>query len=110
VKKDGSDKPDLRNTIERQMCGALPGSGFKVFAGMIGRTRPSKVWAIPATKGGEKAPFEDRMNSGAGRRPAGIGYIFGARARRARAGPQFPRPSGVERTDAIRNQIGLANR
>ena len=54
--KYGTDKPDLRNPIEMaDVTEHFRGSGFKVFAGMIGADADGAVWAIPAPKGGNRA-------------------------------------------------------
>ncbi|MEQ8694978.1 MAG: aspartate--tRNA ligase [Bauldia litoralis] len=74
--KYGSDKPDLRNTIEiTDVTEAFRGSGFKIFAGLI--EKGAIVRAIPAPGAGQRA-FCDRMNSWAQKdmdKP-GLGYIF----------------------------------
>ncbi len=103
----GSDKPDLRNPIRMQDVTAhFRGSGFKVFAGMIASDPAVEVWAIPAPKGGNRA-FCDRMNSWAqGEGQAGLGYIFWRDGEENGAGP-LAKNIGVERTEGIRNQLGL---
>jgi aspartyl-tRNA synthetase len=76
IKKYGSDKPDLRNSIEMQDASQhFRGSGFKLFSGMLEDPK-NQVWAIPARTGGSRA-FCDRMNSWAqGEGQKGLGYIF----------------------------------
>jgi aspartyl-tRNA synthetase len=103
----GSDKPDLRNPIRMQDVTAhFRGSGFKVFAGMIASDPAVEVWAIPAPKGGNRA-FCDRMNSWAqGQGQPGLGYIFWREGEEGGAGP-LAKNIGVERTEAIRNQLGV---
>jgi aspartyl-tRNA synthetase len=73
----GTDKPDLRNPIlMANVTDAFKGSGFKVFANMIAHDPAVEVWAIPASKGGNRA-FCDRMNDWAkGEGQPGLGYIF----------------------------------
>jgi len=134
VRKYGSDKPDLRNPIEMQNVSEhFRGSGFKVFAGMLEKDPKVEVWAIPAPKGGSRA-FCDKMNSWAQQQgQPGLGYIFWRRvmhvegqdvqtqlnmpsedfaaefARRENleaAGP-VAKNIGLERTEAIRNQLRL---
>jgi aspartyl-tRNA synthetase len=104
----GSDKPDLRNPIRMQDVTAhFRGSGFKVFAGMIASDPAVEVWAIPAPKGGNRA-FCDRMNSWAqSEGQPGLGYIFWREGEEGGAGP-LAKNIGVERSEAIRNQLGLS--
>ncbi len=104
----GSDKPDLRNPIRMQDVTAhFRGSGFKVFAGMIASDPAVEVWAIPAPKGGNRA-FCDRMNSWAqGEGQPGLGYIFWRDGEEGGAGP-LAKNIGVERSEGIRNQLGLS--
>ena len=103
----GSDKPDLRNPIKMQaVTGHFRDSGFKVFAGMIAADPKVEVWAIPAPKGGSRA-FCDRMNSFAqAQGQPGLGYVFWREGEEGGAGP-IAKNIGPERTDAIRNQLGL---
>ena len=107
IRKYGSDKPDLRNPIEMQaVTEHFAGSGFKVFAGMIANDPKVEVWAIPASKGGSRA-FCDRMNSWAqGQGQPGLGYMFWRDGEEGAAGP-IAKNIGPERSDAIRNQLGL---
>ena len=103
----GSDKPDLRNPIKMQaVTEHFAGSGFKVFAGMIAADPKVEVWAIPASRGGSRA-FCDRMNSYAqSQGQPGLGYVFWREGEEGGAGP-IAKNIGQERTDAIRNQLGL---
>ena len=103
----GSDKPDLRNPIKMQaVTEHFKDSGFKVFAGMIAADPKVEVWAIPAPKGGSRA-FCDRMNSYAqAQGQPGLGYVFWREGEEGGAGP-IAKNIGTERTDAIRNQLGL---
>jgi aspartyl-tRNA synthetase len=103
----GSDKPDLRNPIRMQaVTQHFAGSGFKVFAGMIAADPKVEVWAIPAPKGGSRA-FCDRMNSFAQQQgQPGLGYVFWREGEEGGAGP-IAKNIGPERTEAIRNQLGL---
>ncbi len=103
----GSDKPDLRNPIRMQaVTEHFAGSGFKVFAGMIAADPKVEVWAIPAPKGGSRA-FCDRMNSFAQQQgQPGLGYVFWREGEEGGAGP-IAKNIGPERTEAIRNQLGL---
>ena len=106
IRKYGSDKPDLRNPIEMQaVSDHFRGSGFKVFAGMLGKDPAVEIWAIPAPAGGSRA-FCDRMNSWAqGEGQPGLGYIFWRDDNEA-AGP-VAKNIGPERTEAIRAQFDL---
>ncbi|MCW5723613.1 MAG: aspartate--tRNA ligase [Maricaulaceae bacterium] len=110
IRKYGSDKPDLRNPIEMQaVTEYFAGSGFKVFAGMIERDPKVEVWAIPAKTGGSRA-FCDRMNAWAQKEgQPGLGYIFWRAEGGALegAGP-VAKNIGPERTEAIREQLGLS--
>src|ERR1700747_3711733 len=76
IRKYGTDKPDLRNSIVLQEVSEhFRGSGFKVFARMLEDPK-NQVWAIPAKGGGSRA-FCDRMNSWAqGEGQPGLGYIL----------------------------------
>ena len=64
------------------------------------------MWAIPAPKGGSRA-FCDRMNAWAqGEGQPGLGYIMWREGNEG-AGP-LAKNIGPERTEAIRQQLGLA--
>src|SRR5262249_60772140 len=103
----GSDKPDLRNPIVMQdVSEAFRSSGFKIFANILAGDTAAQVWAIPAPKGGNRA-FCDRMNSWAqGEGQPGLGYIFWREGEEGGAGP-LAKNVGVERTEGIRNQLGV---
>jgi aspartyl-tRNA synthetase len=103
----GSDKPDLRNPIRMdEVTAHFKDSGFKVFAGMIAADPTVEVWAIPAPGGGNRA-FCDRMNSWAqSEGQPGLGYIFWREGEEIGAGP-LAKNLGVERSEAIRKQLGL---
>lgn len=109
IRTYGSDKPDLRNPLKMQsVTSHFAGSGFKVFAGMIEKNPAVEVWAIPAPMGGSRA-FCDRMNSWAQKEgQPGLGYIFWREegGQLEGAGP-IAKNIGEERTDAVRNQLGL---
>ncbi|WP_298676921.1 aspartate--tRNA ligase [uncultured Lentibacter sp.] len=104
----GSDKPDLRNPIKMQDCSEhFRGSGFAIFAKLL-EQEGTEVRAIPAPTGGSRK-FCDRMNAFAQKEGLpGMGYIFwrdqgdGMEA----AGP-LAKNIGPERTEAIRQQLGL---
>ena len=106
--KYGSDKPDLRNPIEMQVVSEhFAGSGFAIFAKLLEQDG-TEIRAIPAPKGGSRK-FCDRMNAFAQKEGLpGMGYIFwrdqgnGMEA----AGP-LAKNIGPERTEAIRQQLGL---
>jgi aspartyl-tRNA synthetase len=102
----GSDKPDLRNPIKMQdVSESFRGSGFKVFANIL-NDPTAEVWAIPAPTGGNRA-FCDRMNAWAqGEGLPGLGYIFWREGEEGGAGP-VARNLGVERTEAMRQKLGL---
>jgi aspartyl-tRNA synthetase len=106
IRKYGSDKPDLRNSIVMQETSEhFRGSGFKVFARMLEDPK-NQVWAIPGKGGGSRA-FCDRMNSWAqGEGQPGLGYIMWREGNEG-AGP-LANNIGAERTAAIRQQLGLA--
>ncbi len=109
MRKYGSDKPDLRNPIEMQeVTEHFAGSGFQVFAGMIERDPNVEVWAIPV-KGAGSRKHCDRMNSWAQQQgQPGMGYIFWREleGKFDAAGP-IAKNIGGERSEAIRNQLGL---
>jgi len=104
----GSDKPDLRNPIKMQDCSEhFKGSGFAIFAKLL-EQEGTEIRAIPAPTGGSRK-FCDRMNAFAQKEGLpGMGYIFwrdqgeGMEA----AGP-LAKNIGPERTEAIRQQLGL---
>ncbi|MBS7545956.1 aspartate--tRNA ligase [Ancylobacter oerskovii] len=105
MRKYGTDKPDLRNPLEMsEVSEHFRGSGFKVFARMLEDPK-NEVWAIPGPTGGSRA-FCDRMNSWAqGEGQPGLGYIMW-RENNEGAGP-LANNIGPERTEAIRQQLGL---
>ncbi|MFN3614000.1 MAG: aspartate--tRNA ligase [Rubrimonas sp.] len=103
----GSDKPDLRNPIKMQVVSEhFRDSGFKIFAGIV--AQGGEVRAIPAPTGGSRA-FCDRMNAWAQKEGLpGMGYIFwrGEDEATEGSGP-LAKNIGPERTEAIRQQLGL---
>ena len=106
--KYGTDKPDLRNPIEMQVVSEhFRGSGFAIFAKLL-ENESTEIRAIPAPTGGSRK-FCDRMNAFAQAQGLpGMGYIFwraGADGLEA-AGP-LAKNIGPERTEAIRQQLGL---
>lgn len=104
----GSDKPDLRNPIKMQVVSEhFAGSGLAIFAKLLEQDG-TEIRAIPAPTGGSRK-FCDRMNAFAQKEGLpGMGYIFwrdqgeGMEA----AGP-LAKNIGPERTEAIRQQLGL---
>ncbi|WP_299649929.1 aspartate--tRNA ligase [uncultured Tateyamaria sp.] len=104
----GSDKPDLRNPIKMQVVSdRFRDSGFAIFAKLL-EQEGTEIRAIPAPTGGSRK-FCDRMNAYAQKEGLpGMGYIFwrdqgeGMEA----AGP-LAKNIGPERTEAIRQQLGL---
>ncbi|WP_420011278.1 aspartate--tRNA ligase [Tateyamaria sp.] len=129
----GSDKPDLRNPIKMQVVSEhFRGSGFAIFAKLL-EQEGTEVRAIPAPTGGSRK-FCDRMNAYAQKEGLpGMGYIFwrdktadsvaqelGITVKEAQAklksgeveggmeaaGP-LAKNIGPERTEAIRQQLGL---
>lgn len=108
--KYGTDKPDLRNPIQMQIVSEhFRGSGFAIFAKLLEQDG-TEVRAIPAPGGGSRK-FADRMNAFAQREGLpGMGYIFwrkGEDGQTEAAGP-IAKNIGPERTEAIRQQLGLA--
>ncbi|ROT99013.1 aspartate--tRNA ligase [Histidinibacterium lentulum] len=103
--KYGTDKPDLRNPIEMQVVSAhFAGSGFAIFAKLL-EQEGTEVRAIPAPTGGSRK-FCDRMNAWAQKEGLpGMGYIFWREGNEG-AGP-LAKNIGPERTEAIRQQLGL---
>jgi aspartyl-tRNA synthetase len=104
----GTDKPDLRNPIRMQdVSEHFRDSGFAIFAKILEQDG-TQIRAIPAPTGGSRK-FCDRMNAFAQKEGLpGMGYIFwrdqgeGMEA----AGP-LAKNIGPERTEAIRQQLGL---
>lgn len=110
LRKYGSDKPDLRNPIEMQdVSEHFRGSGFAIFANLLEQDG-TEIRAIPAPTGGSRK-FADRMNAYAQKEGLpGMGYIFwrkGDDGATEAAGP-IAKNIGPERTEAIRQQLGLA--
>jgi aspartyl-tRNA synthetase len=105
LRKYGSDKPDLRNPLVMQnVTEHFRGSGFGVFANQLAGDEKVEVWAIPAPGGGSRA-FCDRMNGWAqGEGQPGMAYIM--YRENEGAGP-VAKNIGPERTEAIRQQMGL---
>ena len=130
----GSDKPDLRNPIKMQVVSDhFAGSGFAIFAKLL-EQEGTEIRAIPAPTGGSRK-FCDRMNAFAQKEGLpGMGYIFwrektadsvaqelGITVKEAQAklkageveggmeaaGP-LAKNIGPERTEAIRQQLGLS--
>ncbi|EEX09978.1 aspartyl-tRNA synthetase [Ruegeria lacuscaerulensis ITI-1157] len=104
----GTDKPDLRNPIKMQVVSDhFRGSGFAIFAKLL-EQEGTEIRAIPAPGGGSRK-FCDRMNAFAQKEGLpGMGYIFwreGENGMEA-AGP-LAKNIGPERTEAIRQQLGL---
>ena len=104
----GSDKPDLRNPIKMQrVSDHFRGSGFAIFSKLL-EQEGTEIRAIPAPGGGSRK-FCDRMNAFAQKEGLpGMGYIFwrsGENGMEA-AGP-LAKNIGPERTEAIRQQLGL---
>jgi aspartyl-tRNA synthetase len=107
IQQYGSDKPDMRNPILMQdVSEHFRGGGFGVFARILDASPKHRVWAIPAPGGGSRA-FCDRMNSWAqGEGQPGLGYVFWREGEEGGAGP-IAKNLGVERVDAIRQQLDL---
>jgi aspartyl-tRNA synthetase len=106
----GTDKPDLRNPIRMQVVSDhFRGSGFAIFAKLL-ENEGTEIRAIPAPGGGSRK-FCDRMNAFAQAQGLpGMGYIFWRKAEDGSgmeaAGP-LAKNIGPERTEAIRQQLGL---
>ncbi len=129
----GTDKPDLRNPIKMQVVSEhFAGSGFAIFAKLL-EQEGTEVRAIPAPGGGSRK-FCDRMNAFAQKEGLpGMGYIFwrkqspdtiaqerGITVKEVNAliksgeitlgeeaaGP-LAKNIGPERTEALRQQLGL---
>jgi aspartyl-tRNA synthetase len=108
MKKYGTDKPDLRCPVEMQEVSEhFRGSGFGIFAKLLEQDG-TEIRAIPAPTGGSRA-FCDRMNAFAQQQGLpGMGYIFWREegGETTGAGP-IAKNIGLERTEAIRQQLGL---
>ena len=104
----GTDKPDLRNPIKMQVVSEhFRGSGFAIFAKLLEQDG-TEIRAIPAPTGGSRK-FCDCMNAFAQKEGLpGMGYIFWreANGEMEAAGP-LAKNIGPERTEAIRQQLGL---
>ena len=104
----GTDKPDLRNPIKMQdVSQHFRNSGFAIFSNILEKDG-TEIRAIPAPGGGSRK-FCDRMNSFAQKEGLpGMGYIFWRESdgNLEAAGP-LAKNIGSERTEAIRDQLGL---
>ncbi|MFV0515201.1 MAG: amino acid--tRNA ligase-related protein, partial [Jhaorihella sp.] len=104
----GADKHDLRNPIKTQdVSEHFAGSGTANFARLL-EQEGTEIRAIPAQGGGSRK-FCDRMNAYAQKEGLpGMGYIFwrDGEAGMEAAGP-LAKNIGPERTEAIRQQLGL---
>ena len=104
----GTDKPDLRNPIRMQdVSKHFRNSGFAIFSNILEKDG-TEIRAIPAPSGGSRK-FCDRMNSFAQKEGLpGMGYIFWRESdgNLEAAGP-LAKNIGPERTEAIRDQLGL---
>ena len=104
----GSDKPDLRNPIKMQrVSDHFRGSGFAIFAKLL-EQEGTEIRAIPAPGGGSRK-FCDRMNAFAQKEGLpGMGYIFWRSGENGmEAAAPLAKNIGPERTEAIRQQLGL---
>ncbi len=104
----GTDKPDLRNPIKMQVVSEhFRGSGFAIFAKLL-ENEGTEIRAIPAPKGGSRK-FCDRMNKFAQQEGLpGMGYIFWRdQGKGMEAAGPLAKNIGPERTEAIRQQLGL---
>src|SRR6056297_1222465 len=125
----GSDKPDLRNPIKMERVSEhFRGSGFAIFAKLLEQDG-TEIRAIPAPGGGSRK-FCDRMNAFAQKEGLpGMGYIFwrqkttvaeekeradsgamitsGSTETEIEAAGPLAKNIGPERTEAIRQQLGL---
>ena len=107
MRKYGSDKPDLRNSIVMQnVSEQFRGSGFKIFARLL-EVEKNEVWAIPAPGGGQRT-FADRMNAWAqGEGQPGLGYIlFFDRSQDETSLAADPKATGVGGRGPLANNIG----
>ncbi len=104
----GTDKPDLRIPMKMERVSEhFAGGGFAIFAKILEQDG-TEVRAIPAPGGGSRK-FCDRMNAWAQKEGLpGMGYIFWREADgdMEAAGP-LAKNIGPERTEAIRQQLGL---
>jgi len=104
----GTDKPDLRCPIKMaEVSDHFRGSGFAIFAKLL-QQEGTEIRAIPAPTGGSRK-FCDRMNAFAQKEGLpGMGYIFwrDKDGTLEAAGP-LAKNIGPERTEAIRQQLGL---
>jgi aspartyl-tRNA synthetase len=104
----GSDKPDLRNPIRMQVVSEhFRGGGFGLFAKILEQDG-TEIRAIPAPTGGSRT-FCDRMNAFAQAQGLpGMGYIFWREdAGKIDAAGPIAKNIGPERTEALREQLGL---
>ncbi|ETX15850.1 aspartyl-tRNA synthetase [Roseivivax halodurans JCM 10272] len=104
----GTDKPDLRNPIKMQVVSDhFRGSGFAIFAKLLEQDG-TEIRAIPAPGGGSRK-FCDRMNAFAQKEGLpGMGYIFWRdKDGEAEAAGPLAKNIGPERTEALRQELGL---
>jgi aspartyl-tRNA synthetase len=103
--KYGSDKPDLRNPLIVHDVGAhFEGSGFGLFATLVGQGKVVRAVAAPGTA--EKSrKFFDEMNEWArGEGFAGLGY---ATRKAGEWGGPIAKNHGVEGMDKLAEAMGL---
>ena len=104
----GTDKPDLRIPMKMERVSEhFAGGGFAIFAKILEQDG-TEVRAIPAPTGGSRK-FCDRMNAWAQKEGLpGMGYVFWREAGDGveAAGP-LAKNIGPDRTEAIRQQLGL---
>lgn len=111
IRKYGSDKPDLRNSIIIQdVSDIFKNSDFKVFANILEQDINAQIWAIPAQTGGSRA-FCDKMNNWAqSQGQPGLGYIFWRQNEGdlEAAGP-IAKNIGDERCNKLKNKLNLSD-
>ncbi|WP_299044348.1 aspartate--tRNA ligase [uncultured Tateyamaria sp.] len=105
----GSDKPDLRNPIKMQVVSEhFAGSGFAIFAKLL-EQEGTEIRAIPAPTGGSRK-FCDRMNAYAQKEGLpGMGYIFWREEQFDTADEKLMAIQEAQQTSGVEYQSSLAN-
>src|SRR5262249_27217962 len=102
-----TDKPDLRNPLLiSDATETFRGSGFRIFARMIGADPAARARGIPAAGGGTPPVSARRHAWAQGEGQPGLGYIF---FRDGEGAGPVARNLGPERTASLRAALALGD-